>query len=96
MVLLVKNLPADVGDISDVGLISGSGRSSGGGNGSPLQYSSLDNSMDRGTWRATVHGVAKRQTCLSDYHFHFHTHNTAGEVVLLILPYRGESHPKRL
>ena len=62
MVLLVKNLPADVGDISDVGLISGSGRSSGGGNGSPLQYSSLDNSMDRGAWQATVPRVTESQT----------------------------------
>ena len=51
MALLVKNLPANVGDISDAGLTSGSGRSPGGGNGSPLQYSSLDNSMDRGAGR---------------------------------------------
>ena len=43
----------------DLGLIPGSGRSPGGGNGNPLQYSCLENSMDRGAWQATVHGVVK-------------------------------------
>ena len=47
-----KNLPASAGDIRDVGLIPGSGRSPGGGNGNPLQYSCLENSMDRGAWWA--------------------------------------------
>ena len=47
------------GDAGDTGLIPGSGRSSGVGNGNPLQTSCLENSMDRGAWRATVHGVAK-------------------------------------
>ena len=46
--------------------IPGSGKSPGGGNGNPLQYSCSDNSMDRGTWRATIHGVTKSQTRLSD------------------------------
>ena len=46
----------------DLGLIAGLGRSPGQGNGNPPQYSCLENSMDRGTWRATVHGVAKSQT----------------------------------
>ena len=50
----------------DLGLIPGSGRSPGEGNGNPLQYSCLGNPMDRGAWRATVHGVAKSQTRLSD------------------------------
>ena len=53
---MVKNLPANAGD---VGSISGSGRSPGGGNDNPLQYSCLENLMDRGAWRATVHRVAK-------------------------------------
>ena len=61
VVLMVKNLPANTGDIRDVGSIPGSGRSPGGGHGSPLQYSCLENPMDGGTWRATVHGVAKNQ-----------------------------------
>ena len=53
---VVKNLPANAGDL---GSIPGSGRSSGEGNDNPLQCSFLRNSMDRGAWRATVHGVTK-------------------------------------
>ena len=56
---VVKNQLANAGDM---GSIHGSGRSLGEGNGNPLQYSSLENSMNRGAWRATVHGVAKSQT----------------------------------
>jgi len=56
---VVKNLPANAGDIRDAGLIPGSGRSPRGGNGNPLQYSCLENPMDRGACRATVLGVAK-------------------------------------
>ena len=59
---MVKNLPANAGDIKDVGSIPGSGRSPGGGHGNPLQYSGLENPMDRGAWRATVHRVAKSRT----------------------------------
>ena len=54
---MVKNLPANVGDIRDTGLILGLGRSPGGGLGNPLQYSCLENPMDRGVWQATVHRV---------------------------------------
>ena len=60
--LVVKNLPANAGDLRDVGSISGKGRSSGGGNGNPLQYSCLENPMDRGAWCATIHGVAQSRT----------------------------------
>ena len=56
---VVKNLLANA---RDVGSISVSGRSPGGGNGNPLQYSCLGNPMDRGAWRATVHGVTKSRT----------------------------------
>ena len=56
---MVNNLPTNAGAAGDVGSIHGSGRSPGEGNGNPLQYSCLVNSMDRGTWWATVHGVAK-------------------------------------
>ena len=59
----VKKQPAM--QAGDLGLISGSGRSPREGNGNPLQYSCLENSMDRGNWLATVHGVAKNQTQLS-------------------------------
>ena len=62
---VVKNLPANAGDARDTGSIPGSGRSPGGGNGNPIQYSCLENSMDRGAWQATVHGVAKSRTWLS-------------------------------
>ena len=58
----VKNPPANAGNTGDKGLIPGSGRSPGGGNGNPLQYSCLENPMDRGAWQATVHGVAKSWT----------------------------------
>ena len=59
---VLKNLPANARDVRDMGLIPGSGRFPGGGHGNPLQYSCLENSMDRGTWQATVHRVAKSQT----------------------------------
>ena len=55
----MRNPPANAGDTRDAGLIPGSGRSPGGGNGNPLQYSYLENPMDRGAWKATVYGVAK-------------------------------------
>ena len=57
---MVKNLPANAGDTGDTGSIPGSGRFPGIGNGNPLQYSCLDNSMDRGTWWVRVHGVTNR------------------------------------
>ena len=57
--LMAKNLPASAGDGGDVGLIPGFGRSPGGGHGNPLQYSPLENPMDRGAWWATVHGGHK-------------------------------------
>ena len=69
MALMVKNLPASAGDIRDAGLIPGLGRSSGGGNGDPLQYSCLENPMDREAWQATVHGVTKGQIQLSSFTF---------------------------
>ena len=55
----------------DPGSIPGSGRSPGEGNGNPLQYSWLENSMDRGAWWATVHGVTKSWIQLSDFHYIF-------------------------
>ena len=62
VMLVVKNRPANAGDIRDAVSIPGSGRSLGGGHGNPLQYSCLENPMDRGAWWVTVHGVAKSQT----------------------------------
>ena len=63
---MVKNLPADEGNAEDVGSISGLGRSLGGENSNPLQYTCLGNPMDREVWQATVHGVPKSQTQLSN------------------------------
>ena len=62
--LVVKNPLADTADTRDVGSIPGSGRSPGEGHGNPLQYSCLENPMDRGAWWATVNRVAKSQTGL--------------------------------
>ena len=63
---VAKNVPASAGDAGDPGSIPGSGRSPGGVNGNPAQDSCLENPMDRGAWRATVHGVAQSRTRLSD------------------------------
>ena len=61
---MVRNPPANAGDIRDVGGIPGLGRFPGGGHGNPLQYSCLQNLIDRESWQATVHGVEKSQTRL--------------------------------
>ena len=63
---MVKILPGNAGNAADVGVIPGLGRSPGEVNGNPLQYSCLENSMDRGAWQVTVHGVTKSCTCLND------------------------------
>ena len=62
MVLAVKNLPANAGNIRDTGCLPGSGGSPGGGNGNLLQDACLENPMNRGAWRATVHGVIRSGT----------------------------------
>ena len=61
-ILVVKNLAANAGEIRDTGSVPGSVRSPGGGHGNPLQYSCLENPMDRGAWRAIVHRVKNSQT----------------------------------
>ena len=63
---VINSLPANVGDVGDTGSIPGLGRSPGGGNGNLLQYSCLENPMAKGAWRATVPGVARSQTRLSN------------------------------
>ena len=64
MVLVVKNLPANVGDVRDAGSVPGVERFPGGGHGNSLQYSCLESPMDRGAWWATVHGVTRSKTRL--------------------------------
>ena len=66
--LVVKNQPANVGDIRDTGSIPGWGRFPGGGHGNPLQYSCLENPIVREARQATVHGFTKSQTRLSTEH----------------------------
>ena len=82
-----KNVPASAGDVRDSSSIPGSGRSPGGGHGTPLQYSCLENPMDRGAWWATVHRVTKSQTRLKQLSTHSHIHGyttRASQVVLVI------------
>ena len=78
---VIKNPPAKAGDTREAGSIPGWGRSPGGGSGNPLQHSCLEHSMDRGAWRATVHGVSKEldrtSTCMCVHartRTHTHTH----------------------
>ena len=71
VVLVVKNLPVNPGDVRDVGSIPGLGRFPGGGHGNPLQYFCLENLIDREAWLATVHRVAKSQdTTEATWHAH--------------------------
>ena len=93
VVLVVKNLPTNAGDTRDMGLIPGLGRSPGGGHGNPLQHSWLENPMDRGAWRATVHKVTKSWTQLKQlstahtytyrYTYFIHTLKSGIECLLL-------------
>ena len=71
--LVVKNLPRSVGDVRDSNSVPGSGRSPGEGHSNPLQYSCLENPMDRSTWWATVHRAAKSQTQLKQFSTHMCT-----------------------
>ena len=72
--LVVKNQPANAGDVRDTGSISVSGRSHGGGHGDSLQYSCLENHMDRGAWQAVAHRVSQSQTRLKHFSTHAYMH----------------------
>ena len=82
MARVVKNLPANAGEVRDTGSILESGRPSGVGNGNPLQYSHQENPMEREAWLATVHRIPKSQTWLMwlSAHTHTHTHTHTQEV----------------
>ena len=75
---MVENLPANAGDIRDPGSVPGLGRSPEGGHGNPLHYCYLENPMDRGTWWATVHRVAKSWTQQLKRLTHPHAHSRTG------------------
>ena len=77
---VARNPPANEGEAEDSGSIPESGRSPGAGNGTPLQYSCLENPMDRGAWWAAVHVVAKSRTRLNDFTFTFHFHALEKEI----------------
>ena len=77
---MVKNPPANAGDEGQMGSIPGSGRSPGGEDSNLLQYSCLENPMDRGAWRATVHGITKSQTRLKELST-AHTHMDRGNAL---------------
>ena len=67
---MVKNLPANAGDVRDTGLVQGLGRSRGGGHGNLLQYSCLENPINRGAWQLMAHRIAKSQTQLKQLSTH--------------------------
>ena len=71
---MVKNLSTNAGDVRDAGSTPGSGRTPGGGYGNPLQYSFLENPMDRGAWRATIYRITVKHNCSNLAHTHTHTH----------------------
>jgi len=86
-----QSFPGDSADeesacyAGDLGSIPGSGRSPGEGNDNPLQYSYLENSMDRGAWQAIVHRVSKSRTQLSDFFFFFYYTRGASNSLLITL-----------
>ena len=86
---VVKNLPANTGDTKDSDLIPGSGRSPGGGRGNPLQYSCLENHMDKGAWQATVHRVAENWTQLKQLSMHTMTFPPILQVGMSLLLYKN-------
>ena len=90
---MVKNLPANAGDAGDVDLIPGLGRSPGEGNGNPLQYTCLENPMDKGGWRATVHRVAKSQARRKQLSMHVFVTTTVARGPLASRVARGVSGP---
>ena len=91
MAQCVKNPPANEGAAGDPGSIPGSGRSPGGGHGSPLQYSCLENPMDRGAWRAIVYGVAECRTRL----IRLNTYTHDSPLILLHPSSEGERGSER-
>ena len=76
VVLVVENLPASAGDVRDTGSVPESGKSPGGGHGNPLQYSCLENPLDREAWQATVHRVAELDTTEVTWHAPTHMLST--------------------
>ena len=87
VVLVVRNPPADAADVRDAGAIPGWGRSPGEEHGNPHLYSCLDNSMDRGAQRATVHGLTKSRTQLQWLSMHAHVSISNRTACVLVISY---------
>ena len=81
VVLEVKNPPANAGDVRDMGSFLGSERSPGGRYSNPLQYSCLENPMDRAAWQATVHGVGHKESDTTEATWHAHMHVMRGQAI---------------
>ena len=79
-----SEVKASASNEGDLGLIPGSGRSLGEGNGTPLQYSCLENPMDGGAWRATVHGGCKESDMTERLHFHFSCSSSVAQLCLTL------------
>ena len=95
MVLVVKNPPANAGDTRDAGSIPGSERCPGVGNGNLLQYSCLENSMDRGASLIIVHGAATSQTRLSDLNIGLHYMISSNFICLKFYRVKANKLPNR-
>ena len=96
LALVVKNPPANAGDIRNISSYPELGRSPGGGHDNPLQYACLENPMDRGAWQITVHGVTKSQTSLKqlsphtgDFHMVSQQHKLGTSKLRLHIPLRS-------
>ena len=94
MALVVKNLPTSAGEIRDLASNPELGRSPGGGHGNPLQYSCLENPMDREAWWATVHGVTQRQTRLKRLVMHPCTYSTRNSTQYVVIDRDGKEDEK--
>ena len=86
---MVNNPPANAADAGDAGSIPGSGRSPGGGNGNPFQYSRLENSMNRGSWQATVHRGCKESDTVEQLNTHRTFNNTYSKTHSLMFPQKN-------
>ena len=89
---MVKNLSTNAGDVRDAGSTPGSGRTPGGGYGNPLQYSFLENPMDRGAWRATIYRITVKHNCSNLAHTHTHTHTHTHFLIISVSQMRTGRH----
>ena len=94
--MALEKLPANAGDVRAVGSVPGSRRSPGGVRGNPLQYSCLENHMDRGAWWATAHRVAQSQTRLKRFNTHINSRHARLPRTRLLVLFTIEPEPFRI